>query len=60
MLGEQPGPAGIGASTPVLIDNKPELPGFDYRRTNFNKDRPLSFNTICPFLGCNALITVLG
>jgi len=43
---DEPGQVGVDVNTPVLIDNTPELPGFDYRRTNFNKDRLLSFNTI--------------
>lgn len=43
---DEPGQVGIGAKTPTLIDFMPDLPGFDYRRTNFNRDQLLSFNTI--------------
>lgn len=42
----EPGQIGIGVATPTLIDNTPNLPNFDYRRTNFNKDKLLSLNTI--------------
>lgn len=42
----EPGQIGVGLTTPTLIDNTPDLPGFDYRRTNFNHDKLLSFNTI--------------
>ncbi|TKC08810.1 carboxypeptidase-like regulatory domain-containing protein [Pedobacter frigoris] len=43
---DEPGQIGVGITTPTLIDNTPDLPGFDYRRTNFNQDKLLSFNTI--------------
>jgi len=43
---DEAGQIGLGVSTPILIDYTPELPGFDYKRTNFNRDRLLSFNTI--------------
>jgi hypothetical protein len=43
---DEPGQIGVGIKTPTLIDFTPDLPGFDYRRTNFNRDRLLSFNTI--------------
>ncbi|MDR6781967.1 TonB-dependent receptor [Pedobacter africanus] len=43
---DEPGQIGLGVFTPVLIDYTPDLPGFDYKRTNFNRDRLLSFNTI--------------
>ncbi|WP_418359794.1 hypothetical protein [Sphingobacterium detergens] len=43
---DEPGQIGVGISTPSLIDNTPSLPGFDYKRTNFNNDKLLSLNTI--------------
>ena len=43
---DEPGQIGVGITTPTLIDNTPSLPGFDYRRTNFNNDKLLSLNTI--------------
>ncbi|KAA8482426.1 carboxypeptidase-like regulatory domain-containing protein [Arcticibacter tournemirensis] len=43
---DEPGQIGIGVMTPTLIDYTPDLPDFDYKRTNFNHDRLLSFNTI--------------
>ncbi|NQX43138.1 Carboxypeptidase regulatory-like domain-containing protein [Pedobacter steynii] len=43
---DEPGQIGAGVNTPTLIDYTPDLPGFDYKRTNFNRDRLLSFNTI--------------
>ncbi|MGX5691060.1 hypothetical protein [Arcticibacter tournemirensis] len=43
---DEPGQIGIGVMTPTLIDYTPDLPDFDYKRTNFNRDRLLSFNTI--------------
>lgn len=43
---DEPGQIGIGVMTPTLIDYTPQLPGFDYKRTNFNRDRLLSINTI--------------
>ncbi len=43
---DEPGQIGIGITTPTLIDNTPNLPGFDYKRTNFNNDKLLSLNTI--------------
>lgn len=43
---DEPGQIGVGIKTPTLIDYTPDLPGFDYRRTNFNQDRLLSFNAI--------------
>lgn len=43
---DEPGQIGAGINTPTLIDYTPDLPGFDYKRTNFNRDRLLSFNTI--------------
>ncbi|MDR2275990.1 MAG: hypothetical protein LBF27_34105 [Sphingobacterium sp.] len=43
---DEPGQIGVGVATPTLIDNTPDLPGFNYRRTNFNQDRLLSLNTI--------------
>lgn len=42
----EPGQIGQDVSTPTLIDNTPNLPGFDYRRTNFNNDKLISLNTI--------------
>jgi len=42
----EPGQIGVDISTPTLIDNTPNLPNFDYRRTNFNNDRLISLNTI--------------
>jgi len=43
---DEPGQIGAGAVTPTLIDNMPAFPDFDYKRTNFNNDKLLSFNTI--------------
>jgi hypothetical protein len=43
---DEPGQVGQGISTPKIIDYTPDLPAFDYKRTNFNQDRLLSFNTI--------------
>ena len=43
---KEPGQVGSGISTPTLIDNTPDLPGFDHKRTNFNQDRLISLNTI--------------
>ncbi|WP_286709267.1 MULTISPECIES: hypothetical protein [Sphingobacterium] len=43
---DEPGQIGVGVTTPTLIDNTPNLPGFDYKRTNFNNDKLLSLNTI--------------
>ncbi|RXF68212.1 carboxypeptidase regulatory-like domain-containing protein [Arcticibacter tournemirensis] len=43
---DEPGQIGVGVMTPTLIDYTPDLPGFDYKRTNFNRDQLLSFNTI--------------
>lgn len=43
---DEPGQIGLGVATPTIIDYTPDLPGFDYKRTNFNRDRLLSFNTI--------------
>ncbi len=40
------GQIGVDVSTPTLIDNTPNLPNFDYRRTNFNNDKLVSLNTI--------------
>jgi len=42
----EPGQIGMDISTPTLIDNTPNLPNFDYRRTNFNNDKLISLNTI--------------
>ncbi len=42
----EPGQIGVNVGTPTLIDNTPNLPNFDYRRTNFNDDKLLSLNTI--------------
>lgn len=42
----EPGQIGMDVSTPTLIDNRPNLPNFDYRRTNFNNDKLISLNTI--------------
>lgn len=42
----EPGQIGVDVSTPILIDNTPNLPNFDYRRTNFNNDKLISLNTI--------------
>jgi len=42
----EPGQIGVDVSTPTLIDNTPNLPNFDYRRTNFNNDKLISLNTI--------------
>ncbi|GHE45433.1 carboxypeptidase-like regulatory domain-containing protein [Sphingobacterium griseoflavum] len=42
----EPGQIGVDVSTPTLIDNTPNLPHFDYRRTNFNDDKLLSLNSI--------------
>lgn len=42
----EPGQIGVNVSTPTLIDNTPNLPNFDYRRTNFNNDKLISLNTI--------------
>ncbi len=42
----EPGQVGVDVSTPTLIDNTPNLPNFDYRRTNFNNDKLVSLNTI--------------
>ncbi|WP_293939175.1 TonB-dependent receptor [Sphingobacterium sp. UBA5996] len=43
---DEPGQIGMGITAPTLIDNTPNLPGFDYKRTNFNNDKLLSLNTI--------------
>ncbi|MCS4226347.1 carboxypeptidase-like regulatory domain-containing protein [Sphingobacterium sp. BIGb0165] len=43
---DEPGQIGAGVVTPTLIDNMPDFPDFDYKRTNFNRDKLLSFNTI--------------
>ncbi len=43
---DEPGQIGQGIVTPKIMDYTPDLPGFDYKRTNFNRDRLLSFNTI--------------
>jgi hypothetical protein len=43
---DEPGQIGQRIFTPTLIDYTPDLPGFDYKRTNFNLDRLLSFNII--------------
>lgn len=43
---DEPGQVGVAITTPILIDNTLNLPGFDYRRTNFNNDKLLSLNTI--------------
>ena len=43
---DEPGQIGSDVSTPSIIDNTPSLPNFDYRLTNFNKDKLLSLNTI--------------
>lgn len=42
----EPGQIGLDVSTPPLIDNTPNLPNFDYQRTNFNNDKLISLNTI--------------
>jgi len=42
----EPGQIGVGITTPTLIDNTPNIPGFDHKRTNFNNDKLLSLNTI--------------
>ncbi|MFD2969468.1 TonB-dependent receptor [Sphingobacterium bambusae] len=42
----EPGQIGVDVGTPTLIDNTPNLPYFDYRRTNFNNDKLVSLNTI--------------
>ena len=43
---DEAGQIGIDVNTPAIIDNSMELPGFDYRRTNFNRDMLHSFNVI--------------
>lgn len=43
---DEPGQIGVGLTTATLIDNSLDLPNFDYKRTNFNQDKLLSFNTI--------------
>ncbi|MDR3006367.1 MAG: hypothetical protein LBV59_00440 [Sphingobacterium sp.] len=43
---DEAGQIGAEVTTPTIIDNSLELPGFDYRRTNFNRDMLHSFNMI--------------
>ncbi|WP_312791958.1 hypothetical protein [Sphingobacterium sp.] len=47
----EPGQIGVDVGTPILMDNTPNLPNFDYRRTNFNNDKLLSLNTILNPIG---------